>query len=276
MSGRAGGGGSPAERIALLNLAGHAPKLGSSATVQTAEGSTLSWNPATLSFDLVSGGQGGGAPTDASYVVIGTSAGLTAERVLTAGVGLTLADGGPGGPVSLAVGVAGQTTGDLLVRDTQGTWARLAVGTAGRVLASQGAGQLPSYVPAPLHQPMVWCGQQLVTDRDGVRVLAAVPWNPADYPDGRTVRLQSVLSTAGGWQVRVRLWNVGDAEYVTGAVVARTGAAPVAVLSAGLTVGTQPGNLRSSSRVYELHADLVDASDPDDLGIVGFAGLRIE
>lgn len=270
------GAGSPAERIALLNLSGHAPKLSTSATAQTAQGTTLAWNPATLSFDLVSGGQGGGgAPADASYVVLAASAGLSAERVLAAGAGLTLADAGTGSTATLAVGVAGQTTGDLLVRSGQ-TWTRLPAGAAGRVLQAQGAGELPSYAQAPLHQPMVWCGQQLVTKRDGVRVLAAVPWNPQDYPAGRTVRLQAVLATAGGWQVRVRLWNATDAEYVAGGTVQRSGASPVAVTSAGLTVGGQAGDLRATGRVYEVHADVVGADGLDDLGIVGFAGLRIE
>lgn len=49
-----------------------------------------------------SGGGGGGAPTNASYVVLGLDAGLTAERVLTAGAGITITDGGPGGPVTVA------------------------------------------------------------------------------------------------------------------------------------------------------------------------------
>lgn len=270
----AGGQGSPAERINLLNTAGHAPKLSSSATAQTASGSTLSWNPATKSFDIVQGGGGGGAPADASYVVLGASAGLSAERVLAVGAGLTLTDGGAGGSATLGVWVPSEAHGDLLVRSGQG-WARLPAGTAGYVLQAQGAGQLPTYVQAPLHQPMVWCGQQLVTKRDGVRVLAAVPWNPQDYPAGRTVQLQAVLASAGAWQVRVRLWNATDAEYVTGASVSRTGGAPLAVTSAALTVGSQAGDLRTGSRVYELHADVVGADALDDLGVVGFAGMRI-
>ncbi len=48
------------------------------------------------------GGTGGGAPTNASYVVMGTDATLTAERVLTAGSGITITDAGPGGAVTIA------------------------------------------------------------------------------------------------------------------------------------------------------------------------------
>jgi hypothetical protein len=271
----AGAPGSPAERINLLNLAGHAPKLGATANAQTPSGYTLSWNPATSSFDLAAGGGGGGAPTGASYVVLGASNGLTAERVLTAGAGLTLVDGGAGSTVTLRVAVPDEAQGDLLVRGGQ-AWTRLAAGAAGRVLQSQGAGELPSYVVAPLQQPMVWCAQQMVTKRDGVRVLATVPWNPLDYPAGRTVKLQAVLATGGAWQVRVRLWNATDTEYVAGAALTRSGTASLAVTSAALTVGAQAGNLRSGSRVYEVHADIVGADTVDDIGVVGFAGLRIE
>lgn len=53
-----------------------------------------------------SGGGGGGAPTNASYVVLGLDAGLTAERVLTAGSGISITDGGANGPVTVACTVA--------------------------------------------------------------------------------------------------------------------------------------------------------------------------
>lgn len=48
-------------------------------------------------------GGGGGAPTDASYVVLGAAAGLSAERILSAGDNVTLTDGGPGGALTVAV-----------------------------------------------------------------------------------------------------------------------------------------------------------------------------
>jgi len=54
----------------------------------------------------------GGAPTNASYVVIGANGTLTAERVLTAGSGISLTDGGAGGNVTIAAvgGVGGIPT----------------------------------------------------------------------------------------------------------------------------------------------------------------------
>jgi hypothetical protein len=44
---------------------------------------------------------GGGAPTDAAYVVLSSNGTLTSERVLTAGSGISIADGGAGGAVTI-------------------------------------------------------------------------------------------------------------------------------------------------------------------------------
>jgi hypothetical protein len=51
---------------------------------------------------LNAGGGGGGAPTDAEYVTLATDATLTNERVLTAGTGISLADGGAGLAATIA------------------------------------------------------------------------------------------------------------------------------------------------------------------------------
>jgi hypothetical protein len=53
------------------------------------------------------GGGGGGAPTNATYVTLSTDPTLTAERVLTAGAGITITDGGAGGPVTIAASGGG-------------------------------------------------------------------------------------------------------------------------------------------------------------------------
>jgi hypothetical protein len=47
-------------------------------------------------------GGGGGAPTTAQYIALATDAGLTVERVLTAGTGITLTDAGPGSTLTIA------------------------------------------------------------------------------------------------------------------------------------------------------------------------------
>lgn len=50
----------------------------------------------------VSGGPGGGAPTDASYVTLSSNATLSAESVLTAGAGVEVTTGGGTATVSAA------------------------------------------------------------------------------------------------------------------------------------------------------------------------------
>ncbi len=47
-------------------------------------------------------GGGGGAPTTSSYVVIGLDAGLSADRQLTAGAGISLVDGGANSTITIA------------------------------------------------------------------------------------------------------------------------------------------------------------------------------
>lgn len=51
---------------------------------------------------LSSGGGGGGAPTNASYVTLNTDMGLSNERVLTQGAGISITDNGPGSSVVIA------------------------------------------------------------------------------------------------------------------------------------------------------------------------------
>jgi hypothetical protein len=57
--------------------------------------------------DLDNLGGGGGAPTNATYVTLSTDATLTQERVLTAGSGISIVDGGAGSTVTISASGGG-------------------------------------------------------------------------------------------------------------------------------------------------------------------------
>ena len=53
-------------------------------------------------------GGGGGAPTDAEYVVLTADGSLSDERVLTAGTGISITDAGAGSTVTIGLTTAQQ------------------------------------------------------------------------------------------------------------------------------------------------------------------------
>jgi hypothetical protein len=69
--------------------------------VQLPTGTVTDTTQAVGVVTITTGG-GGGAPTNASYVVLGSNVTLTNERTLTAGTGITLTDGGAGGNLTIA------------------------------------------------------------------------------------------------------------------------------------------------------------------------------
>lgn len=64
-----------------------------------------SWDGGSWVGPLGTGG-GGGAPATASYVVLSLNGSLAAERVLTAGGGIKITDGGANGPVTIEHSIA--------------------------------------------------------------------------------------------------------------------------------------------------------------------------
>jgi hypothetical protein len=67
--------------------------------------STRTLGPNEVDLDNLGGG--GGAPTNATYVTLSTDATLTQERVLTAGSGITIVDGGAGSTVTISASGGG-------------------------------------------------------------------------------------------------------------------------------------------------------------------------
>lgn len=67
---------------------------------------------------IESAGGGGGAPETAQYVVLATNGTLTNERVLTAGSGISITDGGAGSTVTIEAtgGGGGLSQAQVLAR----------------------------------------------------------------------------------------------------------------------------------------------------------------
>ena len=91
----------------------------------------------------IAGGGGGGAPTNASYVVLGTNASLSAERALVISTGLQSTDGGANGNLTIAIAThAASFLGSGTVALARGGLAAdiSTTGGAGHVLKQTSAG----------------------------------------------------------------------------------------------------------------------------------------
>jgi len=82
--------------------------------VQLPTGTVTDTTQAVGVVTITTGGGGNGAPTNASYVVLGSNATLTNERVLTAGTGITLTDGGAGGNLTIASSGSGNAVTSVI------------------------------------------------------------------------------------------------------------------------------------------------------------------
>ena len=76
---------------------------------------------------VAAGGGGGGAPTTAQYLTLAADATLTAERILTAGVGITGTDGGANNPYTIAIDPAAPITWTTVETFKPGTTSTVAI-----------------------------------------------------------------------------------------------------------------------------------------------------
>lgn len=89
--------GTDAQRTAVTPAAGEPIWVTDTQALYVGDGSTAGGI-------AITGGGGGGAPTNLSYLVLTASTSLSAERVLTIGTGLASTDAGAGGALTIAIG----------------------------------------------------------------------------------------------------------------------------------------------------------------------------
>lgn len=95
------------------------------------EGYLSTWDPYDVYSPDDRTGLTANAPSDAGFITVGDEAGLSAERRLTAGTGITITDGGPEGPITIAAAAAAPLTPSFLTLGTDPTLTNERVLTAG-------------------------------------------------------------------------------------------------------------------------------------------------
>jgi hypothetical protein len=94
------------------------PSSGEGVFYEKNDGKIYFKNDGGTEYDLTSGGGGGGAPTDAQYVTLATDGDLSAERVLTAGTGISLTDAGANSTITVAATNNGTMSSFTLTGDS--------------------------------------------------------------------------------------------------------------------------------------------------------------
>lgn len=183
------------------------------------------------------GGGGGGAPTTASYVVISLDATLTQERVLTAGAGITITDGGAGGNVTIASsgGVTDGDKGDVTVSSSGTVWTIDADVVSNAKLANVSTATLKGRVSAGSGDPEDLTGTQATTLLD---VFTSALKGLAPASGGGT---SNFLRADGTWAAPPGGGggaNVGTATVDFGAFPGSSHASVVVTGQAGIVAGS--------------------------------------
>jgi hypothetical protein len=173
---------------------------------------------------------------------------------------------------------SGDTTpGYLLGKLVAGTNVTLTKGSAGAdetltiaSTASGGIGATGDKVTIPLS-----CGSSTSYNSDTHLIVHQFELNPSDYSitgTTKTMRFRAVAAIGYTATGNVRLTNVTDSETV--ATLTFTSTTP-AFSDAALTIGSSSGNIKTSSKVYQVEVWVTSPSNPADSVELGGSYIQI-
>jgi hypothetical protein len=109
----------------------------------------------------------------------------------------------------------------------------------------------------------------------GLLAVGQIDFDPSEYVGATTFEFFATFSvTSGALTGSVALYNVTDAEVVTGTLFTGSNTTPARQGSGPLTVGPLAGNLKPTARIYEVRL-AVSGSLPTDIITLGSAYLKI-
>lgn len=114
-----------------------------------------------------------------------------------------------------------------------------------------------------------------VDNPGGTQALGQFNFLPTFLGITANYRLQATFSTSkGSITGSVQLYNVTDGEAVTGGLLQTSSTSPTTEVGVVLTVGSAAGNLKDTSKLYEIRAS-VTGSDATDILSIGSVALSI-
>lgn len=199
---------------------------------------TLCINRTGVYFNGVNISGGGGAPTSASYVVMGLDGTLTSERVLSAGLGITLTDTGANGVARINITGLEPCVGTNSSQYNGSEWNCIApsAGTGTVTSISQGFGIAATPNPITGTGTIAWDNDSLTTICDVDNEYSS--WNGTEFvcrsdSSGGSGTVTSVNATVNGT----------SGAYVTGGPVTTSGTLQINFLNSS---ASNDGILRSA------------------------------